>query len=329
MSVLIFIEFIYTNSVFGKFEYFSIKDTISFSDNDSIRFISVNKLDYNKPTVLWLRGSKPDPIIYTVDNNSFCFVEGLVEKKWLDKYNIIVINKPGVNMVMPYEYAKNNSSNVFNDGVKFLKHSFKDYYVESNYAVLSFLRERIKNSIYVVGHSQGYHVGVALVAKYPNCCDKLVCMSSGPLDRISGGLTLLTSHLLNNNIDYELFVHKRDSMLNILKEYKNTYCEYIKNDSIDNIGFYRARYNYSFNLEKTSLEYLITIKIPVLIVFGTSDIVSINNFLIESMLIKNDVNYKIISYFGYDHNYNKQLNSKKKEFNWMNVTNDVFNWLNE
>ena len=112
--------------------------------------------------------------------------------------------------------------------------------------------------------------------------------------------------------------------LNKHKDFKNYF-----DNNINEIDKHSVLSNYSFN-RNLSIFNLIKIKIPLLVVYGTADIKSVDLSLLPLFLFDTDVNYTIKAYPNYDHSYFLVDDDGKvvfEEFHFDDVFNDVLRWF--
>lgn len=316
------------------FSYYSIKENIN--DIDSIRFIVSGSLKEKKALLLFIQGSGNQPIIFYDDSASFPITISTIPPKFYEKYHVVIISKPGIPVCMPYSENQNfmnNNSGYYNI---FIQHNNLDYYVETARQVIDYLSTTdfiAAQSIFVVGHSQGYPVAAKLTALYPEKINKTVCMSSSPFDRQSGFIRTIRLKSEMGLITQESAQFKIDSIYNQYDYIKKGYEELQQQKNFDSLNFYHFKNDYSFNFDPP-LNYLLKINTPLCVVYGTQDPVSYDNDLLPLFFSRaNKTNLTIKCYPGFDHNYVRTQYDNdgkivKTEYNWFKVFEDMDNWLN-
>lgn len=316
------------------YQYFRINDTISFSSNDSIRFVMNIEHKAEKPTVIWFRGSLAQPIIFYSDSSSVCYLNGLISAKWLKTFNFVIINKPGVKIAYDEGAYYQNRNNAYSDEACFTKNDWKNYYVSSTGQVISYLKNSglIKGDVYLVGHSQGYHDACALAASYPESFNKLVLMSAGPFDRVSYLIRDIRINEQQGKLSANEAQHQVDSLYAYWSKVKNIVESYDMYSKELPINYYYFRYDYSYSLGTTSFDYMLKIEKPTLVVYGTNDNVSLDNDLLPLFFLragKKNITTRV--YPGYDHNFFASSNSHAEynpdDYHWREVSNEFFEWL--
>jgi hypothetical protein len=95
------------------------------------------------------------------------------------------------------------------------------------------------------------------------------------------------------------------------------------------LNYYTGLSNNSFNTDITA-NYLSKLIVPALFVYGTADIKSLDCSLIPLILLNTDVNYTLIPFAGYEHNYfeiDKQDNPIYEKYHWLEVFDEIVKWL--
>jgi len=259
----------------------------------------------------------------------YSFINGIFPfMKLYRKFNIVVISKPGIPLVLPNNgYFWKNISKKETD--IYYTCNKKDYYISAIKQVYDFARKKnliLKDSNYIVGHSQGYGVVAKYASLYPDDFDKIVCMSSSiyniPAIRVNqyNKKSILQSH---NQIDI------KESIDSIYQDFENIYTL-----AHDKSRKYHKYYAANLTLWRDlTIDYLIIIEKPILVVYGMDDIDAVDNSVLPVIFIaKRKTNLSIFAYPNYDHNYfSKEINSEGsivlKKKHWHEVFIDVSNWL--
>lgn len=301
---------------FYKINVISKKDTVSFLTTN----INKNK---PKPTILFLQGSLAKPIIFYDSNGASVTAFPFEIENYLNKFNFVIISRSGIPLIGSYEKdvngyldqtGKTPPSYIKNDNLK--------YRVFQAKTVLNYIYKQKwvqKDSIYVMGHSEGYRVAAKLSENNKKIA-KIVCMSANPFNRIAEyvlksrieSLSIASDSLLQKEIELDIKSFK-DIPKNIEK-------------FRDNYALYNSL---SYN-SVLSFESLMKFKNPILVTYGTEDLGSLNNDLLPFLLRKN--NLTMLVYPDLDHNYNKKEIDKngsevESSYHWDKVFDDVQKWL--
>lgn len=297
--------------------------TVITTKTDSISFLtSISNSILPKATILFIQGSNPLPIIF-YDDKSVNSAIPFDVKLYLEKFNFVIIARKGIPLIGSYERdSKGYTTEKGNIPDDYIKNDNLNYRVNQVTTVIDYLFKNNsikKDSLFVVGHSEGYRVA-AKVAANNTKISKLVCMSADPFNRITEYILRERVQCFKNNDDSESQI-KIDKLTS---EYKN-----IEKDSKefkDDIDFTNwASYNRTLSYENFK-----KFKNPILIIYGTNDIGSAHNDLLPFLLPKKNI--KIKAYPDYGHNFEKQefnLNKKETEstYHWDEVFKDIKAWL--
>lgn len=312
ITLLLFFSKNFSQNIDG-LKYFRKVDIIK--DKDTITFIHSTFNEKPKPTIIFLQGSLPIPIIYKEDNYkwaNFPFNYG----NFIKNINLVIINRKGVDLEGEFDYSSKikDSSNL-----DYLKNDNLYYRVFQTEGVIKYLKKQnwVDNkNIFLVGHSEGYRV-VAKVAERNPTIKKIVCLSADPINRISENIIRLqvdNTNLYNDSI-------RVSKIYKEIKDYKNLH-NFNKQD-------YDMNNFISYN-ESQPIESFKKYKKPVLICYGTDDIRAYNNNLLPLLLDKKNLELKI--YPDLDHNFFKKEfdiegNQIDESFHWDRVFKDVVDWL--
>ncbi len=315
------------------FEYFSIKDKTPHSTCDSIRFIMNTGHALNKPLLLFIQGSYPEALIYTYQKNEcFSILDNLIHEELLKKYNFVLISKPGISLCADYDHRDEFLNKNFQEKT-YYENDYLNYYVQSARQVIRYiLRKKLANpkKIFVVGHSRGYGIAAKLSALYPHLITKTVCMSAHVLFQDETYIHDARRKEMRKELTPEQAQQNIDSVyekLHGLKYWVNR--KELQKKDPKNYAF--SYTNYTFNFD-TSLDYLLKIKGPLLVVYGTNDPASESNDLLPYFFMKaHKSNLTIQCYPGYDHNYTKWSPDAKgklqEEDHWADVFDKIDQWL--
>ncbi len=311
------------NSSISNYRYFCIKDTISGYNNDSIRFVMSGSPTSEK-SIFFIQGSMPNPLFRRIENEEYCFFNSMVSDTILKKYNFVIISKPGVPLIM-----EDNTNMSQNQMDIFSNCNDKNYYINSIKMVYEYIKKMYnikQNTFFIIGHSQGYGIVSKYASKYPNDFAKVVCMSSSIFNVPAIGINQIIENKKQGIYDADKAVSLIDSVYQKV-EYTKEAVKYK-----DNPYYPLFRSDYSFYSE-LNYEYLLQIKVPLLVVYGLEDVKSLDNSLLPILFkSKNKSNLEVFCYPYYDHNF--MISHKDKaggvvidEFGWTNVMKDVLNWM--
>ncbi|MGG7035721.1 MAG: acyl-CoA thioester hydrolase/BAAT C-terminal domain-containing protein [Flavobacterium sp.] len=294
---------------FKKIDIKAKKDTIQIitSSQDSQK---------PKPTILFLQGSTPMPVIFYRRNNAKTILP-FDPKPYLDKYNFVIIARKGVSLVDAFD-----KDYVIKGPKEYELHNNLKYRTFQADETINYLYKQKwvkKDSIFVVGHSEGSDIG-AKVSENNNKMTKLVCMSSNAFSRSSEYVFQTRLKCLSDNNDA---VHQSEIDL-IYQDFKNI---------DDNIEIYRNEpemYNWASYEKYNPYQSLQKFKRPLLVTYGSDDTKSLYNDLLPFLLDKTKLTLKV--YPDYDHNYfKKEFDSQGKEiessYHWDEVFADVVKWI--
>jgi hypothetical protein len=291
---------------------------------DTVTLLSTNQdLTKPKPTIVFLQGSLALPIIFKDSLGSSSTILPFYIDDYLVKFNFVLIPRYGIPLIGSYEkdtngYLDKNGKVPF----EYIKNDNLKYRTFQAKTVVNYLYKQKwvrKDSIYVIGHSEGYRVAAKLSENNRKIA-KLVCMSANPFNRIAEyvmksriqTLSSLSDSLIQKEID------------NDIESFKNISANI--DDYKDNIDLYNKM---SYNSQIT-YESLLKFPNPILVTYGTEDFGSLQNDLLPFLLRKKRLT--LIAYPDLNHNYSK------KEFDtqgipledsnhWDAVFNDIQNWL--
>jgi hypothetical protein len=309
-------DFYINQTGFSKISILSKKDTISF-------LTSSQEVKKPKPTILFLQGSLPLPIIFKDSIGASGTILPFSIDNYLAKFNFILIPRYGIPLIGSYEKDTNgfldtNGKTPF----EYTKNNNLKYRTFQAKTVIDYLYKQKwvqKDSIFVIGHSEGYRVAAKLSENNKKIA-KVVCMSANPFNRIA-------EYIMKSRI--ETLSTVSDSL--IQKEIDND-VEAFKNIS-DNIEEYRGNielYNRMSYNSVLSYESLLKFPNPILVTYGTEDFGSLHNDLLPFLLRKKKLT--MIVYPDLGHNYEKKEfdkkgNSIESSYHWDTVFRDIQNWL--
>lgn len=294
--------------------------------NDTVEIlIKSKKGDENKrkPLFLFCQGSLPIPlIIYDEEGGNRVFpfdIDSLCED-----FHLAIIGKPSIPVIAHIKEL--NSDMTFFDPItkkfpnNYSKKNYLNFYVVRNITAIKFLQNLpfiSNNKLVVAGHSEGSTIAAKLALK----CKKithLIYASGNPLGRIQS--------IINQSRMKETEEKNSQSA-----EANFLYWQYVvknKNSFNDSLGdSFKTTYDFSY----PPIRYLIQLKIPVYICYGTKDYAApFNDYFRAEIIRQQKVNFTFKAYFGLEHNFfpvkeNGEIDYSK--FNWDSVMLDWAKWL--
>ncbi len=301
-----------------------------FSPTDTIEYIKVGKnRSPSKPTILFLQGSQPKPLIFDLGEVHYINLP-FNYKKIIDEFNLIVIAMPHTPVVAP-QINLNASYNFIPDpnapkslSQDYLADNYLDHYVDRTQLVLDDLQAKSwveKDEIHLIGHSQGAKIAAVVAATYPQI-KTVTLLGFNPDGRFEEKIRRLRLELKNGKINPEQYAAKLDGLYGawktIIADPKNTSSSF---------GDPNKTW-VSFSIDY--LPYLLKINIPISVAYGTEDIIAENCDLLPLEFIsagKN--NLKLIPYPGLEHNFFEVTNGLPdyEKPHWDAVLMDVIEWL--
>jgi esterase/lipase len=290
----------------------------------NIPFLTISQnIKTKKPTILFLQGSMPIPTILKDSSGASTSIIPFQINSYLEKFNFVIIPRYGIPIIGSYE--KDTNGYLDKNGkppLEFIKNDNLKFRTFQAKTVLDYLYKQKwvqKDSIYVIGHSEGYRVAAKLATK-TNKISKIICMSADPFNRTAEMVFRERINCFNNENDsvsqseIESLIESFKSIGSNIEKYKDDYDLY-------NWMSYERDMPYK-NFKK--------IKNPILIVYGTNDIPSTHNDLIPYLLKQNNILLK--AFPDYDHNYFKKEFDKSGNAigvtnHWGDVMDYCIKWL--
>jgi len=327
---LIFILFSCYSSAFSQQNFDELEATgfklsTIITKNDTIILISTNvKSDIAKPTILFIQGSKAVPIVLKDSKGIFVNIP-FDNKKYVDKYNLVLISRKGIPVLGDFPKDANGYLDTFGKTpLNYIKYDNLKYRTFQSETVVNYLYKQKwvqKDSIFVIGHSEGYRVAAKLASKSRKI-SKIICMSADPFNRISEMVFRERVNCFNNEND-SISQFKIESLIKNFKNIDSDIEQYKNNYEL---------YNWMSYEKDITYENFKNFKNPILIVYGTNDIPATHNDLIPYLLKQDNISLKAFS--DYDHNYFKKefdIDGKPIEdsYHWNDVIDYCIKWLFE
>ena len=295
------------------------------TDNVDI-LIKSNKGEENvqKPLFFFCQGSLPQPIIkYHVDNvyGVFPFEADSLSKK----YHLIIVSKPYIPVVVDYKTLSTSFNYVDSSG-KFPKEysdrNLLSYYIPRNIAVLKYLQKQkwvTTTKLVVAGHSEGSTVAAKMAAGYKKITH-LIYAGGNPMGRI---MSMIGQSRANET----------DTDSTKFGEEEVKYWESVVKNKSDMDGSQGDTHKATFEFSQPPIEYLVKLKIPVLVSYGTKDwSAPFNDFMRINFIQQGKTNFTFQPYIGTEHNFFPLSANNKPNydiFNWNKVAYDWLKWTNE
>ena len=307
-----------------------------FSQNYEVKKIETNykktKVEYivlsktgeqwKKKTIFFFcQGSLAQPILKK-EKNAVYPILPFDENIILEKFHIIIVNKPGIpieesteNLTSNYSYPKSglpSKTYILNNNLDY-------YYKRNNFIITENLGKSWVDpkQIVAVGHSEGSYIALKM-AKSNSKITHLIYSGGNPLGRMMS----IINQDRKNPKQKESWVKEDLEMWKEIVNNKNVKETYKENTSY-----------YSFSLSQNFTGDLLGLKIPVLVTYGTQDQNGIFNDYLNVLTIKEGKhNFTFKTYFNCDHNFfpiDENFNPDYEIDNWTEVGKYWYNWLTD
>ena len=281
-----------------------------------------------KPVFLFCQGSLPIPLIVTYKRSDTTKIYNVFPFDQLDsllkEFHLVIISKPGIPLqaqesTLNADLTYSNKSHSFPPTYKRLNNL--SYYTYRNIAVLNYLRTKkyvSKTRLVVAGHSEGSTIAAKISSIYPYVTS-LIYSGGNPLGRYMTILERVRSESSDST----------NQIAPVILDWKN-----IVDHPSYNTGTgesHATTLGFSF---PPPLQYLMNLKIPVLVTYGGKDyglIQSTDYFHLETIRQKKS-NFTFIEYPGLEHNFFSFKADKSIDYdnyNWNKVASDWYHWLND
>lgn len=289
-----------------------------------------------KKTIVFISGSNVRPFFV----NGYFIGTPFDIIRHSDKFNIIVVQKPGVPLFddsLSNSFLDNSSHNgVYLDRSGQVPDAFMRAYNNNSYTkmylhVIAFLKKQdwvSKHGIIVIGHSQGAQTAMSVVRQCKEV-QQLVIMSPGNIfNRYYEFIREIRLRELYGKISSVTAQLQIDSVCRLnrqLLQSKDT-----KTDKYDQLSSSYSFYSFVY---PSKLEQILNLKKRTLVIYGTAGSKDIDcDYLQLALDVKGNTNVFIRSYPGYDHNYFENIfdakgNFVEQKFHWDDVMSEVLLWL--
>lgn len=293
---------------------------------DTIHFLILSdsfEIQKKKPLLIFCQGSQPIPVLV---HDKYGVYPPLPFQP--NKYfHIVIISKPGIPI---YPDSLNESHFYLEDGkipLRYTQHNNLYYYASITNKVINYLYRQpyIDNTqIFIFGHSQGSRIA-ARVVRQNKKVTKLVVASTNPYSRFHGFISENRWKSLKDPENADNYQRKVDS---VYEEYKKVINS--KENTKDFYGNDDIKSWYSFT-EPPLIKDLLQCKIPVLLIYGTADLIAIDNDKVPLEFIrKRKNNLTVKPYINLDHNFFEIKIDGLPNYDkphWGEVGTHIFEWL--
>ncbi|MES2382242.1 MAG: prolyl oligopeptidase family serine peptidase [Bacteroidota bacterium] len=299
--------------------------TIQFNDDiiDILIQTKTGEENKTKPALLFCQGSLPIPLIKTAGNTIYG-VFPFDTDSLLKDYHLVIISKPYIPVIIEAEKLAENFLYIDSTTGKvpsaYTKRNYLDYYVYRNIAVVDYLQTLpfiSTKKLIVAGHSQGCTIA-AKMATLSKKITHLIIASGNPFGQITSMLR-----------EYRRAEKPGDST-NYGDELLN-YWESVVANKDNNDDVYGDTYKSIYDFSTPAINYLLKIKIPTFVCYGSKDInAPYNDYLRIETIRQQKENFTFKAYLGREHNF---FSVKEKgeinynDFGWNKVADDWKSWL--
>jgi len=304
-------------------------DVLSYAidtGSDTVEYIKVGMDTVTaKPTIVFLQGSLPSPLIF--DMGSFKQVNLPFDAAALSAhYNVVEIAMPKTPVIAGPEHLNADYDYVPDTarpdayGPAYLNANYLQNYVHRAELVIADLVKKpwvIKDSLILIGHSQGAKVA-AVVAAQNKHISAVALLGFNAFGRYDEQVRRERERLRSGKVSAAEYQADLDSLYQRWKEV---------NASPNEVAEGHLEWS-SFSINY--IPYLLKIDVPIFIGYGTNDPIAENDDLIPLDLIRQGkTNYTLKPYVGLDHNFfelKDGIPDRRNGAHWMDVINDVLSW---
>lgn len=272
-----------------------------------------------KPLFLFCQGSLPQPLIKYDEKGMFGVFTFNPDSLAVD-FHLAIISKPYIPIVSDIKtlgetYTYKDSSGAF--PYAYTQRNYLDYYVNRNIRAIEFLQKQkwiSSNRLVVAGHSEGSTIAAKIASVFPKVTH-LIYSGGNPMGRI---LTIIQQSRGKET----------DSTMDAERQFE--YWQQVASDP-GNMTSKGDTYKATYDFSVPPIQYLLKLKIPVLVSYGTKDAGSpFNDYLRVETIRQKKSNFAFKAYVGTEHNYfpvrvNGDIDYDI--FNWDKVADDWRKWL--
>lgn len=296
-------------------DLYKFRHIVKFYKGDSVHIVIKSKDGEEakkKPILFFVQGSLPKPL-FLFDDKDVYEVFPFNPNILTENYHLAIIGKPYIPLSADIKKLGQNFSYIEDSTGKFPKaysdRNLPDYYVNRNIEILEFLLKQdwVDNSkLIVAGHSEGSNIATRIASKFKKVTH-LIFAAGNPYGRI---VTMIQQN--RSRESYDDSTHYAENEFQYWQEAINN-----KNNMDDTYGdTFKATYDFSEPL----IPYLVKLKIPVLIVYGTKDWSAPYIDLMRVDFIRQGKdNFTYYPIVGAEHNFFPKDASGK-------INNEIFNW---
>lgn len=279
-----------------------------------------------KPTMLFLQGSLPVPLIVDFESNGVAIRHLMLPfdyAQYLGDYHIVVIAMPQTpvlahNNQLDEQYCFVTDKAVPNSfSSAYLKANVLDNYVRRAIAVLRHLQTQPwvdAEHIHVVGHSQGAKIAAVVAAKHPAIAS-VSLLSFNPFGRFDERVRQERESLKLEDVSAEEY---RKRMGQHYERWRQIVADSTNYESGNNAWV-------SFSIDY--IPFLLKIESPILVAYGTADLSAENCDLLPLRFIATGKeNLTLKPYPNWDHNF-FDITIPESRPNWNLVMKDVLLWM--
>lgn len=336
MKTLALITFLITQLFSCAFAQENVKPYTTFTLKNKVNDIEFlvydTDLTKKKPVLLYLQGSLPIPIIFLdYDSNyHYSILENFDLNAISKDYHLVAIASPFTPLATTYEHISQQGCYVpdtakprdFNKN--YLLHDKMEVYQERIKQVIRFLEKQswVKNKeIHVFGHSQGSRIATVLGATNKKI-KSVGLFAYNPFGRLEQYVRQARKDATAGKISWKEADSTIQSNIDFMNELQIA-------DTLKKHPHYTSWKSFS----KSTLKYLLTIKHPLYIAYGTEDNVSDQCDMLPLLFIEHGKsNYEMKRYAGLEHNFFPVDENGEKDYKngqWKQVIRDYLEWLKQ
>lgn len=307
------------------FSSFTIKGTL-----DTINFIvSDTSFKTKKPIFLFCQGSLPYALFYQEDSiHTWQQSIPFDYKKHIKEFDFVVISKPAI----PVFTTTADSNYFYIDPLtkqvpaKFWSNNYLDYYVTTANDVLNYLIKQKwidKTKVIIAGHSQGSKI-VSKLGVMNKYVTHVIYLAGNPLGRFDQFIRQERRDALTGKISSQ---KAQENINSLYREWEKV----VSNP--DDVSIVGDTYKATLSFSQPLLTYLLKMKNPLFVGYGTNDITSDYCDLLPLDFERlHKTNLTLKPYLDCDHNFTRIIYDKagkeiSKEELWEKVADDFFVWL--
>lgn len=279
-----------------------------------------------KPLFFFCQGSLPIPLMIRHYRDGASAIYNVFPFEKLDNilttYHIVIVGKPYIPLIIDEKLL--NKDMTYSERTKmfsrkYVERNLLSYYVNRNNEVIDFLRTQTfvsKKNLVLAGHSEGSAIA-AKMAYSNRKVTKLIYSAGNPLGRMMTNVARSRVTETDSSKQARLVFENWKGIISSPK-------------SIEGFGdTNKGTFEFSY---PPPMKYLLKLKIPVLVTYGTKDYGLINSadyFRLEVIRL-GKTNFTFKDYIGLEHNYfpleaNGEINYEI--YNWDKIANDWIEWL--